>query len=768
MRKKLFIVLAVILSMVLNTLQAVGATSVSRYTGKTYTHNSRFDSFVRVDGLDVSIYQKQIDWEKAKADGIDFAIVRVAGRGYGSAGKMYTDDVFITNLRNAKAAGVMVGVYFFSQAITELEAKAEAEFTARTLAAAGYGPKDLDMPLFMDYEFSGGSAGRLTKARLTKSAATRVAAAFCEEVIRLGYKPGIYANLNFLNNTIDGATLGKKYPIWIAQYYTTCNYTNDYVWWQYSSGGKVSGVNHSNDCNFWYIDPNPRSTVGQNTSAPVETDPFTGAPIIVEDTGGMTPAVPAATKSLVDATASLTGGGAYTYDQGRSFTPGVSVTYQGVTLTEGVDYKVRYVNNSEAGTAHAMILGMGDFTDYKLLPFTVKPNSDLSGLKAENLQDKTYTGFEVMPTDLKITDGRGKVLLKNLDYTWTSGSAVDAGTANIKIIFTGNYTGTKSMKFNILPGNQTITLPKTSAAVTVGSAPFNLKATPKFNAKLKYKSSDTKVATVSSDGTVTPLAAGTAEITVTSDATSNFSEAKALFNLKVSDKAVVEPGEPGVQTVTTRYTKYTRKAGDKSFNLKAATNGDGAITYTSSDEAIATVDSLGNVTPVGPGTAQITVKAAATDTYKEGIKIVTLVVKTGNELTDDEKARLEEERKRQEEAEKLAQEEAERNFRIADGVRATEIIDLKATQLTSKKIKLSWKKSASGYGVDCYQVWRSVKKSSGYVKIYTTSTGTRRYYANSKGIKPNTTYWYKIRGVREVNGENVYTPFTKISIKTKP
>ena len=201
MRKKLLTSLILIAALAFTTAFAYAGTTVSRYTGKTYTHNSIFDNSVMVNGLDVSVYQKTIDWQQAKADGIDFAIVRVGGRGYGAAGNMYSDETFKRNIEGAKAAGMLVGIYFFSQAIDEIEAVAEARYAVELMHEAGV--YELDLPIFMDYEFSGGSAGRLTKAKLSKSKATKIARAFCEEVKLLGYKPGIYANLTFLKNTID-------------------------------------------------------------------------------------------------------------------------------------------------------------------------------------------------------------------------------------------------------------------------------------------------------------------------------------------------------------------------------------------------------------------------------------------------------------------------------------------------------------------------------------------------------------------------------------
>ena len=91
----------------------------------------------------------------------------------------------------------------------------------------------------------------------------------------------------------------------------------------------------------------------------------------------------------------------------------------------------------------------------------------------------------------------------------------------------------------------------------------------------------------------------------------------------------------------------------------------------------------------------------------------------------------------------------------------------KATELSGKKIKVEWKKKNSGYDVDYYQVYRSTKKTSGFKKIYTTKDSKEKSVINFRDVKSNTTYWYKIRGVRCIDGKLVYTPYTKISVKTK-
>lgn len=771
-----------ILAMTATTAFGAAETTVSRYTGTTYSHSAVNSDKLIVRGIDVSAWQDNVDWNKVKADGVDYAIIRIGYRGT-TSGKMNPDKDFIEHIEGAKAAGLMVGVYFFSQAINELEAVAEAQYTLKLL-----GDYELDLPVFMDYEFSGGSSGRLTKANLSKSAATKVARAFCEEVKALGGKPGIYANLNFLNNTINGERLGQEYPIWVAQYYKQCNYEHDYDWWQYSSGGSVAGISGRVDCNYWYLDEAAAAT---------------------------------SENSIVNATVTLLDSASYTFAPGKAHTPRVSVTHNWLPLTEGVDYTVKYVNNTEAGTAYAMVMGRGAYTDYRLIPFTINPTSDTSGITVEKVADATYTGKEQKPSSVVLKDALGRTLVNNLDYIYTVSNAVDAGTAKINVTLLGNYTGSRSATYEIKKADQEIKLAWKTGEVPIDQADFNLGATLKFSgAKLTYSSSDEKVVSVASDGTVSVNRQGSATITVKAGSTKNVKAAEKTFNITVtkpvqtvtakytkyskdmndttfnlvgvksdgngkitytsSDEnvatvsskgkvTVVGPGTAIItataaetddyaagslqmtvtvkkmdQTVTTGYTKYKRKDLDGKFNINAKTGGDGELTFVSSDETVATIDSKGRVTVVGPGVAEFTVTAAETEKYLPGRKVVTLTV-SGFDTPEEREARKAE---------------------IIVGVEGTGIKSVKLTA-TGKKVRADWVKEGSGYAFDYYQVWRSTKKNSGYKKIFTTTDARKCYYVNSKDVKKSTTYWYKVRGVREIDGELVYGEFKKVSVKTK-
>ena len=211
------------------------------------THQNRFSGVSKVYGIDVSYYQANIDWKKVKNSGVEFVIIRVGYRGYGSAGTLVEDPKFKTYLDGATKAGLKVGVYFYTQAITTAEAKAEAKFVLDRIK--GY---SLQMPVYYDIESVDYDTGRLDSAGLSKAQKTALCTAFCDTIIKSGYSAGVYANYTWLNYYIDGAGLGKKYPIWLAHYTSNTNYDQRMDMWQYSGSGTVSGISAYTDVNVWY------------------------------------------------------------------------------------------------------------------------------------------------------------------------------------------------------------------------------------------------------------------------------------------------------------------------------------------------------------------------------------------------------------------------------------------------------------------------------------------------------------------------------------
>ena len=213
------------------------------------THDERFDGYTLEEGIDVSYHNGSVNWEKVKASGVDFAIIRVGARGYGSAGTLIYDNQFINNIEGAKAAGIDVGVYFFSQAITTAEAIEEAEYVLDKIA--GY---DLELPVVFDFEYVDG--GRLQRNAMTNRERTDLCKAFCEVIEAAGYQAMVYANRYTLTNDLYAAELAEAYDIWLAVYAKAANYTGAYSYWQYSESGSVSGIaSNSVDMNYRYYLP---------------------------------------------------------------------------------------------------------------------------------------------------------------------------------------------------------------------------------------------------------------------------------------------------------------------------------------------------------------------------------------------------------------------------------------------------------------------------------------------------------------------------------
>ena len=187
-------------------------------------------------GIDVSVYQNNIDWKAVKAAGVDFAMIRVGYRGYGQAGNMKLDVNFKKNLEGAQAAGIDCGVYFFSQAITRPEAVEEAKFVLE--AIKGY---NLTYPVAFDTEYYPLDEARTNQANLTDKDRTDFAIDFCETIRAAGYYPTIYASKSWLLDDMEISRLGG-WDIWLAHYTNQTNFQYPYQMWQYSESGSVSGI----------------------------------------------------------------------------------------------------------------------------------------------------------------------------------------------------------------------------------------------------------------------------------------------------------------------------------------------------------------------------------------------------------------------------------------------------------------------------------------------------------------------------------------------
>lgn len=195
-----------------------------------------------VFGIDVSKWNKEIDWEMVAAAGVKYAIIRCGYRG-SSSGSLVEDPYFRQNLVGAMNAGIEVGVYFFTQAIDEVEAVEEASMVLSLLE--GY---RISYPIFIDTEGAGGN-GRADF--LQKDQRTKVCKAFCETIENAGHISGIYASRNWFHNNLNTGEL-EQYTIWLAEYSNQVKYSGKYDFWQYTSKGRLEGIDGNVDFNISY------------------------------------------------------------------------------------------------------------------------------------------------------------------------------------------------------------------------------------------------------------------------------------------------------------------------------------------------------------------------------------------------------------------------------------------------------------------------------------------------------------------------------------
>lgn len=195
-------------------------------------------------GIDVSYYQAKIDWQKVAADGVEFAMIRLGYRGW-SDGVLYMDERFAENIQGAQSAGIDVGVYFFTQAVNEAEAKAEAEYVMKQLQ--GY---NLQMPIACDVEDIDDGVGRMDN--LSVSQRSRNAAVFCQTIKDAGYDAMIYCNMYYEAYKLDLELL-SVFPIWYADYNRYPQTPYHFAVWQYTSSGRVDGIDGNVDLNIQMI-----------------------------------------------------------------------------------------------------------------------------------------------------------------------------------------------------------------------------------------------------------------------------------------------------------------------------------------------------------------------------------------------------------------------------------------------------------------------------------------------------------------------------------
>ena len=393
MKKSIKKIMSLLLAgtMLVTPITASAFTGSSNFMDKTYTHQDRFVSSGIQQGIDVSYHNGTLDWSTIKAAGVDFAILRAAYRGYGTEGTLVRDAKFAEYMQGAMSQGIPVGAYIYSQAITTAEAVQEANYILNIVR--GY---SLDLPIVFDYEFAGVKTGRLDSAwssgKLNKSKMTDIALAFCDTIKNAGYDAMVYANKTFLSKNLDHEVIENAgYDVWLAHYTTNTNYTGDYKIWQYTSSGRIPGIEGKRfDCNFMYSGTISMSLKISNIPNQIY--------------------------------------------QGYDVSPSVTVTNGGTVLTEGTDYTVSYQNNSGIGTATVNVFGAGIYDGYinltktfNIVPDTVK-NMQISkaGTNTVDLSWSPVSG----------ADGYTVQIFKN--GKWVS---------------VGNFVGTSAQISGLLPGS---------------------------------------------------------------------------------------------------------------------------------------------------------------------------------------------------------------------------------------------------------------------------------------------------------------------------
>lgn len=335
-------VLILIAVIVIKIVSYVGGISRTPLKGEDYTHAERFANSLKVEGIDVSEHQGEIKWKKVKSSGADFAFIRAAFR-RSETGELVEDATFKDNIKAANKAGIMVGAYIYSQAISVKEAEEEADFLVDLVKRY-----DINLPLVIDYELYSG--GRLEQAITNEqlfaaSHFNEITTAFCRKVENEGYESTIYANTDMFTHYMDASLIDKENTLWVAHYGGECGLESDYLFWQAADSAVCGGISGNVDHDFWYIEPGkvyPTRAKGKKKQTSIG-------------------------KCKVEFDKS-----SYEIKNHRAI-PEVSVTNaDGKTLKEGKDYEVSFIRNIRPGTGYAIVRGIRKYKNWTSVPFKIE------------------------------------------------------------------------------------------------------------------------------------------------------------------------------------------------------------------------------------------------------------------------------------------------------------------------------------------------------------------------------------------------------------
>ena len=195
-------------------------------------------------GIDVSEYQNPVNWQQVKYAGVEYAMIRVGYRGYGEEGRLVEDAMFRSHMEGAVAAGLEVGVYFFSQAINEKETLEEVQFVLDRIKEY-----PVTYPVVYDTEEIKDDVARtdnLTEEQFTQNCIT-----FCDAIREAGYDTMIYANMKWMAFTLDMRKL-TEYEKWYADYEPVPQCPYEFSMWQYTETGQLPGIEGNVDLNLWF------------------------------------------------------------------------------------------------------------------------------------------------------------------------------------------------------------------------------------------------------------------------------------------------------------------------------------------------------------------------------------------------------------------------------------------------------------------------------------------------------------------------------------
>lgn len=311
-------------------------------TDEGFKHADKFERCVVINGIDVSVHQKgDINWEKVKTSGVDFVFVR-AGYRAADDGSLHPDTKFEENVSAATDAGLMVGAYFYSQALNAGEGREEAEFVIDMLK--GY---DMTMPVAIDYELY--KDGRLDKR---VQAGEMYAASFYHDAVLgftntledAGYETAVYASKDMLTNYMQADLLDDIATIWLAKYGEKAELKAKYWFWQCSDKAAVGGIEGGVDHDFWYMEPGKAyKTRAKHKKEAVSVE---NCKIRFKDDK----------VKLHNFRAE----------------PKFTVTYEDRRLAEGRDYVSSVIHNTKTGTGYVVIRGIKRYKDWIMYPFTIE------------------------------------------------------------------------------------------------------------------------------------------------------------------------------------------------------------------------------------------------------------------------------------------------------------------------------------------------------------------------------------------------------------